>query len=44
MKLETVVTIPTNKFAQAKPTKAVLGTEKIKLSWYIRVIAEKLGE
>jgi hypothetical protein len=38
----TVVTIPMNKLMQAKPTKAVLGTEKIKLAGYINGIAEKL--
>lgn len=31
-----------NKFPHAKPTKAELGTEKIKLDGYMRGIAEKL--
>ena len=33
---------PMNKLPHAKPTKAELGTEKIKLTGYMRGIADKL--
>lgn len=38
------VTIAMNKLAHARPTKAVLGTEKTKLVGYISGIAETLAK